>query len=106
MIEKLVNRLQKKYFVDKRINILNSEVIRKGKEIDMLIEVPSVVGMRQYYCKAKSKKKCNDGDLSSAYVKGSTKKLPILFLTTGDLTKKAKFMLENEFKNELIVKNI
>jgi len=89
----------KKFFNNKGIIVKNVEIIRKNSEIDYLIEVPSSVGNIEYYCKAKSKKRCNDSDLASAFVKGQIKKMPVLFITTGDLTKKAKEMLGTEFRN-------
>ncbi len=95
----------KKFFNNKHIIIRNIEVIRKNSEIDYIIDVPSTVGNINYYCKAKSKKKVGDSDLASAFVKGQLKKLPVLFLTVGDLTKKAKEMLDEEFQN-LKVKKI
>ena len=67
--------------------------------------MPTAVGNVDYFCKAKNKKKCNDGDLSSAYLKGQAKKMPVLFITTGEVTKKAENMLENEFKG-MILKQI
>ena len=50
-------------------------------------------------------KRCNENDLSAVYVQGEIKKLPALFLTEGKLTKRAKDMLANEFKN-ITVKEI
>jgi len=94
----------KKYFNTKHIIIKNIEVIRKNSEIDYIIEVPSTVGNITYYCKVKSKKKVGDSDLASAFVKGQLKKLPVLFLTAGELTKKAKEMLDEEFQNLKIKK--
>ncbi|MBI5397830.1 hypothetical protein HZB03_00035, partial [Candidatus Woesearchaeota archaeon] len=44
----------------------------------------------------------NDGDLSSAYVQGQIKKLPVLFLTTGELSKKAEDLASREFKSMFI----
>jgi hypothetical protein len=73
-------------------------VIRKSSEADYVIKVPSSVGALTYYCKAKSKKKITEGDLSSAFIHGQTRKLPTLFLTNGELTKKARDMLEKEFR--------
>jgi len=32
-------------------------------------------------------------------VKGENKKLPVLFLTTGELTKKTKELLQSDFRN-------
>ena len=48
--------------------------------------------------KAMSKKKIDHADLALAFVQGQLKKLPILFLTAGELTKKAKEMLQKDFK--------
>jgi hypothetical protein len=60
--------------------------------------VPTAVGQMKYYCKAKNKKKSNDGDLSIAYLKGQSMSLPTLFLTPGDLSKHAAEMIGKEFK--------
>jgi len=57
-----------------------------------------------FYCKARNKKRCNEADLSTAFVQGELRKLPVIFLTTGDLTKKAKELLSKEFKNIIINK--
>lgn len=89
----------KSFFNKNKIIIKNSEIIRKNSEIDFILQVPSAVGNLEYYCKTKNKKRVNDGDLSSAYVQGQLKKLPVLFLTKGELTKRAKEMSNKEFKN-------
>jgi len=86
------------YFTKNRIRIIEENIIRKESESEFIIQVPSSVGSLTYFCKAKSKKRINDGDLSSAYIQGQSKKLPVLFLTKGDLTKKAQELLEKEFK--------
>ncbi|MFH1917313.1 MAG: hypothetical protein ABIJ21_08690 [Nanoarchaeota archaeon] len=87
------------YFQKNNIDIEETNAIKKATEIDFIIKIPSNVGKLRYFCKARAKKKINEGDLSSAYVSGEAKKLPVLFLTTGDLNKRAKEMLPNEFKN-------
>ena len=86
-------------FNSEDITIIDSEVVRKNSEIDMVIRIPSAVGKLKYYVKARNKKLSNDKDLSSAYVQGLTKNLPVLFVYTGKLTKKAESMLDNEFKH-------
>ena len=91
------NEIQQ-YFSKNKINILDKKIIRKKKDIELLIEIPSSVGNLKYFCKAKNKKKITDGDLSSVYIQAQSRKLPVLFLTKGELTKKAKEMLEKEFK--------
>ena len=89
----------KSFLTRKEVKLIDSEVVRKESEIDLIIEIPSAVGTLKYYCKARNKKRINDSDLSSAYVKGESNKLPVLFLTEGVLTKKAQEMLHKEFKN-------
>jgi hypothetical protein len=92
------------YFEKNSITILQSEAVRKN-EFDFILKVPSAVGELTYFCNAKAKQKINGGDLAAAYVKAENKKLPVLFLTTGELTKQAKEMCNREFKN-LAVKKI
>jgi hypothetical protein len=92
------------YLEKNDISIIDYKIIKKS-EIDLFVSIPSRIGSQEYYCKAKSKKKINDGDLSSAYMQGQSSKLPILFLTPGDLSKKAKEMLSKEFKG-MTVKTI
>ncbi|MBU3942301.1 MAG: hypothetical protein KKF74_05300 [Nanoarchaeota archaeon] len=89
----------KRFFEKSNIEITEEKIVKKNSDLDIIIEVPSAVGNLVYYCKAKSKKRISDSDLSSAFVQGQLKKLPVLFLTKGELTKKAKEMLSKEFKN-------
>ncbi len=94
----------KRFFEKSNINLIEQKIVKKNSDLDLVIEVPSAVGSLTYYCKAKSKKRISDSDLSSAFVQGQIKKLPVLFLTKGELTKKAKEMLSKEFKNIKIKK--
>lgn len=93
----------KSYLKRDRVVIKSMVVIRKNSEIDFILEIPSGIGNLEYYCKAKNKKRVSEGDLSSAYIQGQLKKLPVLFLTKGELTKRAKEMLNEEFKNVRIL---
>lgn len=95
----------KLYFDQSNIKIINQKIIRKNSEIDLIIRIPSSVGVLDYYCKAKNKKRFNDGDLSSVFIQGQSRKMPTLLLITGELTKKAQAMLDNEFKG-LSVKKV
>jgi hypothetical protein len=92
------------FFDSSSIEILEFNMIRKGSEYDFVVNLPSNVGSLTYYCKAKSKAKVNDGDLSTAFVYGQMKKLPILYLTLGELTKSAKGLLSKEFKSMFVKK--
>ena len=93
------------YFEEKRIRILEKIKIRKNRGAELIVDLPTAVGRMEYYCQAKKKKKCNDGDLSTAFITGQAKKMPVLFITTGDLTKKAEQMVHKEFKG-MVVKKI
>lgn len=85
-----------KFFEKNKINAISTEVIKKNSEIDFVVEIPSIVGNLQYYCKAKNKKRISDSDLSNSYVKGQFRKLPVLFISTGDLSTKAQEMINKE----------
>lgn len=96
--------LIQKFFDKKEIDVHKSTIIRKNTEAEFFVAIPSSVGKLTYYCKAKKKQRITDSDLASAYVQGEINKLPVLFITTGDLTKKAKEMLNTQFKNIRITK--
>ena len=55
---------------------------------------------------AKNKKKVSDQDIMLAHQKGQNKKMPTLFLTTGEQTKKSKEYLEKTLKGFMIFKKI
>ncbi len=88
----------KKIFQEKNIEILETQIIRKNTELEMIIDIPSPAGKLRYFCKIRDKKKTNDKDMSSLFVQTQMKKLPALYVTTGEITKKAREMLESEFK--------
>ena len=82
------------YFSDNKIEILNEEIVKKDKEFNFLVEIPSNLGRLKYFVKVRNKKKINEGDLSLAYNEAQAKSLPLLFLTNGDIAKKAKEHLD------------
>ncbi len=93
------------FLADKDILIQEREIVRKNAEINLMIKVPSAVGRITYFCKAKKKAKCDEGDVSAAYMEAQIKKLPLLFLYSHELTKKAREMLVTEaFQNALVAK--
>ena len=90
--------------MNKEIIVQEHEIIRKN-EINLVLKVPSAVGQVTYFCKAKKKAKCDEGDLSAAYMEAQIKKLPLLFLYTHELTKKAQEMLATDaFQNAIVSK--
>lgn len=88
-----------KFFEKNKIKVISNEVIKRNSEIEFIVELPSVVGDLQYYCKARNKKRISDSDLSNAYVKGQLKRLPVLVLSPGELSAKAQEMIGKELGN-------
>ncbi len=95
----------KGYFDRNKITVKEQKLIRKKSELDFVIVMPTPVGNVEYYCKAKAKKKSNDGDLAAAKLQGNARNLPVIYLTTGEITKKAKEKLQSDFKG-LVVKEL
>jgi hypothetical protein len=93
-------------FAKKSINLVSIGSAKGEKEYDLIIRLPSAAGELTYYCRAKSKKKINEGDLSSAVLKSQSKRLPALFLTDGELTKQAEKSLNEELKDQIKVMKI
>jgi hypothetical protein len=84
------------FFEKSKITVIETDVIKKGTEMDFIIEVPSVVGNLRCYCKAKSKKKIDEDELSSFFVKAQYKKMQLILVSDGDLSPKAGDMLRKE----------
>ncbi len=92
----------RKYFDKHDIEILEYNIVRKGSEMDFVLNIPSAVGNVQYYCKAKKKKKPNEGDLAAAYLQAQNKKLACLFIAQGEPAKKLMQRLEKDFKGLML----
>ena len=80
------------FFGENNITIIEKNVIRKD-DVEFMINLPSPFGSLAYFCKVKGKKRITDSDLSSALVAGQLKKVPILFLFSGELSKSARELL-------------
>ena len=94
----------KEYFKSKNIIITSAEIIRKKSELDLIIHIPTPIGIVEYYCKAKSKKKSNEGDLASALLEAQIKRLPGIYISKGDFPKKIEDLINTKFKGIKILK--
>lgn len=94
------------YLQERNIKVENKEVVKKKTEINLILEVPSVIGKLTYFGKVKDKKRCDEKDLSSAYMEAQAKKLPLLFLYTNEITKKAQALVDSGAFENLIIKKI
>ncbi len=92
------------FLANNKIKILNQNWIRKNSEFEAIVEVPSSIGSLKYYLRVKKKRKINDADISLAFSDAQEKKLPIIFLSNGDLTNKAKFLIKERFKGLIFKK--
>lgn len=86
------------FFDKNKINISETNEVKKNQEIDFVIELQTQLGNVKYFCKTKNKKKINDSDLSTALLTAQSKCLPLLFLTTGKISKKSQEKLVTDFK--------
>ncbi|MBI2669040.1 hypothetical protein HYX14_04300 [Candidatus Woesearchaeota archaeon] len=91
----------------KKLNIAveQQETVRKNAELNLLVKVPSVLGRVTYFCKVKNKGRCDEKDLASAYMEAQIKKLPLLFLYSNEMHKKALEMVgSGAFENIILRK--
>jgi hypothetical protein len=78
----------------KKLDVISKEKIKKT-EYGLILKNHST---NEYiYCKAKDKSSISEGDLAPALIFAQNKKMPCLFISTGDLTKKAESMITKEF---------
>ncbi len=94
------------HFKKLKIIIEQKETVKKNGELNLFVKVPSVVGTIRYFCKAKNKSKCDEKDLSLAYMEAQIKKLPLLFLYTDELAKKAQEMLDSGAFENMVVRKM
>ena len=93
------------FFTEKKITIESSEVVRKNADLSLQVLVPSAVGDVLFFCKVRRKKRCDEKDISAAYMEAQVAKLPLLFLYTDDVSAKAKEFLDSgSFDNLLLMK--
>jgi len=90
------------FFNSNNISVVQKQEMKRNSEIDFIVNLQTKIGDIKYFCKSKNKKKINEADLSSALINAQSKGLPLLFITNGDLTKKTKEMLNNQFKSIII----
>ena len=91
------------YFADKNVEVLEGKMIKKNKEYEFIAGVPSSVGNVKFFVKFKGKKSVSEGDLSLAQGDAMSRRLPLLFLSEGKLSAKAKAYAE---KNGIVFESI
>ncbi|MDO8628684.1 MAG: hypothetical protein Q7R56_02935 [Nanoarchaeota archaeon] len=92
----------KNYLQQKNIMIIKEEKNRKNSETELLIKLPTAAGIAAYYCIAKNKKKIGLADITVAHNKALMKKLPLFFITTGEITIKTREQINQQYPGIII----
>ena len=85
------------YFSQKKAFVLEEKIIRKSSEIDYIADIPSSVGKVKFFVKYRNKKVISDADLVLAHNDAQLRKLPLLFLSPGELNKKGSEYMSKHF---------
>lgn len=85
------------YLSGKDIEIMEV-FVEKKKEFEAKVRIDIPFGKQEFYLIAKDKKGVNEKDLQLVWSKAHSKKLPALFVSSGELNKKGKEHLR-EWKN-------
>lgn len=93
-----------KLFADKKIEIIEQKILKPGKELNFVVKIPSNLGSLHYLAIARDKKKVSDSDITMAYSEGLNSKMPVIYLSNGELSKKAEKYIESNMKGIIFKK--
>ena len=91
------------YLEQKNVKVLEKRILRKNTEINLIVQIASDVGALSYYVKARNKKRLVEGDLLLAFTEGQNMKMPTLFITNGNITKKATSYMEKNLRGMKLI---
>ncbi|MDD5651492.1 MAG: hypothetical protein PHF86_13940 [Candidatus Nanoarchaeia archaeon] len=94
------------YLQKNEIKVISSEIVKKNKEINMVIKLPSAIGDLNMYLKAMNKAKLSNTDLLMTNTEAQQKHLSALLLSTGDPGKKIEEFAEKKLSNRIIIKSL
>lgn len=75
--------------VDSGVEIISKELKKKGKEADIVFDLPTKIGNIKMLAVIRNKKSISEADLSMAYTEGVNRKMFVVFITDGKMTKTA-----------------
>jgi len=81
------------FFAKHNINVIE-RIKEAGKEGSYVISIVASVGQLSYFCRIKHQKNITEKDLSDAFVQGQVRKLPVLYVSNGELTKQSEELLK------------
>ncbi len=86
--------------------IISEQVIKKNKEINLVLNAPSSLGKVRFFAKALNKKKITNADISLAYNEAQQTGLPLLMISSGEFPKKANEFVSKKLKGHVLFMNI
>ncbi len=87
-----------------KVSVLQEEIVRKNKELNLISKLPSSLGELTYLIKAADKKSISEKDVIYAFNNGNLKKMPVILLSRGKLSKKAEKYINENLKGYLTFK--
>jgi len=96
----------KKYLEINKVKILEHNIITKGKDIEFISKINSSFGELNYLIKAKNKKTISEKDVIYSHNDGSSKKMPVILLSNGKLSKKAEKYINEKLHSYLLFRRI
>lgn len=82
-----------------------SVISERRKEFAAKVSIGGILGKQEFYLTAKDKKRVTEDDFTLAIQKAQLEKMPALFISSGEISKKGKARLE-EWKNLLRFKKL
>lgn len=97
-------RLLFEFLKKKEMTVLEKRVIRRNREWNLIVEISSSVGRLRYFVKVKNRKSVNEGDVVLAFTESQNMKLPLLFISSVDFSKKAQDFLAKNFPGIQVIR--
>ncbi|MEK6936621.1 MAG: hypothetical protein AABW58_00965 [Nanoarchaeota archaeon] len=94
------------YLNKNKVVVLQEEIIRKGKEVNLIVKVNSSLGELTYLVKATDKKSLSEKDIIYAFNHGNLKKMPVILLSKAKLSKKAEKYINENLKGFLTFRTL
>lgn len=92
------------YLKEKNVQVEKINAVKKNSEYQIDAIQQTAFGKAPCLICAKKKAKINDSDISQAYLDALTMQIPLVYLTTGKITKKAEQNVQTKYKNAVVKK--
>jgi ethanolamine utilization microcompartment shell protein EutS len=97
------DKILEKWTAENKVTV-RELILAKGKDAKARVAVKSEIGEIDFLLVLKNKKSISESDLAIAYQEGLNLKLPVIFLTSGKLSKATKQYLEGLGQNLILRK--